>query len=218
MMNTTGTSRITQPPVLALSTKLVHDVARDDKWIAAIYPRLCAYLEWDLRHRDADGGGRLEWQIDGNPLCRSGESGMDNSPRFDTATSLDAVDFNSFLSLECQVVAGFARGLGFADDAAQWMSRHKELNRLIAARLWSDEAGFFVDYDTGRRAPSPVLASSGFLPLICVRVLQPEGPILSACPPPAAGRRSQQTFHQHFVEVRPRENPGESCQKMTTDS
>ena len=180
-MNPTGTSSITQPPVLALGAKLVHDVARDDEWIAALYPRLCAYLEWDLRNRDTDGSGLLEWQIDGDPLCRSGESGMDNSPRFDAATRLDAVDFNSFFSLECQVMAGFAHGLGLADDAAKWMNRHMEINRLIAARLWSDEVGFFVDYDTERRAPSSVLASSGFLPLICGAASKGQAVRLAEC-------------------------------------
>jgi neutral trehalase len=142
---------------------------------------LCAYLEWDLRNRDADGGGLLEWQIDENPLCRSGESGMDNSPRFDAATRLDAVDFNSFFSLECQVMAGFAHGLGLADDAAKWMNRHMEMNRLIAARLWSDEIGFFVDYDTERRALSSVLASSGFLALICGAASREQAARLAEC-------------------------------------
>lgn len=167
MMSPVGTSQITQPPVLAMSAKLVHDIAGDWAWIRALYPRLCAYVKWDLNNRDTDGGGLLEWQISGDPQCRSGESGMDNSPRFDAATRMDAVDFNSFVSLECEMLAGFADGLGLAGEAAEWMARHEELNRLIGARLWSDELGFFVDYDTDRRALSPVLASSGFLPLIC---------------------------------------------------
>lgn len=180
-MNPAGTSGITQPPVLALSAKLVHDIARDDEWIATVYPRLSACLEWDLRNRDTDGGGLLEWRIDGDPLCRSGESGMDNSPRFDAATRLDAVDFNSFFSLECQVMAGFAHDLGLADHAAKWTNRHREMNRLIGARLWSDEAGFFVDYDTERRAPSSVLASSGFLPLICGAASKGQAARLAEC-------------------------------------
>ncbi len=181
MMNPSGASGITQPPILALAAKLVHDIARDNEWIAALYPRLCAYLEWDARNRDTDGNGLLEWQIDGDPLCRSGESGMDNSPRFDSATRLDAVDFNSFLSLECQVMAGFAHGLGLADDAAKWMKRHAKMNRLIADRLWSDEAGFFVDYDTELRAPSTILASSGFLPLICGAASKAQAARLAEC-------------------------------------
>jgi putative isomerase len=102
-------------------------------------------------------------------------------PRFDAATRLDAVDFNSFFSLECQVMAGFAHGLGLTDDAAKWMNRHMKMNRLIAARLWSDEVGFFVDYDTERRAPSPVLASSGFLPLICGAASKAQATRLAEC-------------------------------------
>jgi len=181
MMNPTDTSKITQPPVLALSAKLVHDVTRDDEWLASLYPRLCAYLDWDLQNRDADGGGLLEWQIDGNPLCRSGESGMDNSPRFDAATRLDAVDFNSYFSLECQVMAGFAQGFGLTDAAEKWLNRHNEINRLIATRLWSDKDGFFVDYDTECGEPSTVLASSGFLPLICGAASKEQAARLAEC-------------------------------------
>jgi neutral trehalase len=33
--------------------------------------------------------------------------------------------------------------------------------------LWSDQHRFFVDYDVDGQEQSPVLASSGFLPLIC---------------------------------------------------
>ena len=68
-------------------------------------PRLEAHLEWIMAHRDSDGAGLVEWAIEGDPQCRSGESGMDNSPRFDAATQLDATDFNAYLSLECEIVS-----------------------------------------------------------------------------------------------------------------
>ena len=181
MMNPATVSRITQPPVLAMSAKQIVDLTGDNAWIRTLYPRLCAYLEWDLNHRDADGGGLLEWQVEGNPQCRSGESGMDNSPRFDTATLLDAVDFNAYCSRECEVMAGFAQALGLADHATKWMQKHRALNRLIATRLWSDEAGFFVDYDAERRKPSPVLASSGFLPLFCGAASRTQAARLADC-------------------------------------
>ncbi len=167
MMDPAGTSRITQPPVLALATKLVFDAAPAPDWLAAVYPKLVAYVEWDLMHRDSDGAGLVEWQIDGDPRCRSGESGMDNSPRFDAATRMDATDFNAFLAHECELLAGFATTLGRSADAARWRARHARLCALIRERLWSEELGFFVDYDLERKAQSPVLASSGFLPLIC---------------------------------------------------
>ena len=167
MMQPGGASAITQPPVLALGAKLIHELAPAEGWIKSIYPKLGAYLEWDMANRDKDGAGLLEWAIEGNPHCRSGESGMDNSPRFDTATRMDAVDFNSFLALECEIMAEFAAALGLPGDAAKWRAAHARLCRLIAGRLWSEKLGFFVDYDIDRQAQSDVLASSGFLPLIC---------------------------------------------------
>ena len=167
MMAPDRVSGITQPPVLALGVKLVHEVAPDRGWVQALYPALCAYVRWDLAHRDSDSDGLVEWAIDGDPACRSGESGMDNSPRFDTATQLDAVDFNAFLACECEVLAAFAAELGHADDVDRWQAEHQRLCTLISDRLWSADRRFFVDYDVERQQQSSVLASSGFLPLIC---------------------------------------------------
>ena len=167
MMDPSSVSHITQPPILALGVQQVYRANPVPGWIGAVYPKLCAYLEWDMANRDRDGAGLLEWAIEGDPFCRSGESGMDNSPRFDAATQMDAVDFNSFLALECEIMASFATQLGREADAKRWTARHENLCRLIVERLWSDELGFFVDYDNDRKMQSPVLASSGFLPLIC---------------------------------------------------
>jgi hypothetical protein len=167
MMMPGKTSAITQPPVLSLGVRLVNDLAPDRAWIEGLYPKLCAYVAWDLAHRDSDGAGLVEWFIEGDVNCRSGESGMDNSSRFDAATQQDAVDFNAFLALECETLAHFARLLGRTDEAGRWTAAHERLCRLINQRLWNEEAGFYLDFDVERGAASPVLASSGFLPLIC---------------------------------------------------
>ena len=160
-------SDVTQPPILALGVKLVNEVDPQPAWIEQVYPKLCAYIEWDLTHRDSDGLGLVEWAIEADPNCRSGESGMDNSSRFDRANRLDAVDFNAFLSLECQILSGFAQALGRRTEAQTWQERHQKLNRLINERLWSEKEKFYLDFDLDRSQPSPVLASVGFLPLIC---------------------------------------------------
>ena len=160
-------SEITQPPVLALGVKLVNEIAPDQAWLRQVYPALKAYLEWDLAHRDTDGAGLLEWFIEADVNCRSGESGMDNSPRFDVATQLDATDFNAFMAQECEIMAVFAAGLGLKSDAEYWSKHHERITRLINTRLWDDVQGFYCDYDVTKNALSPILASSGFLPLIC---------------------------------------------------
>ncbi len=167
MMTPAGVSGITQPPVLAFGVKLVNQTAPDTRWLAEVYPKLAAYVRWDIANRDTDGGGLVEWAIEGDPHCRGGESGMDNSPRFDSATQLDAVDFNSFLALECETLAAFAETLGMDNQVATWKAEHQRLCRLISSKLWSEEFEFFVDYDVDKGRQSPVLASSGFLPLIC---------------------------------------------------
>ena len=159
-------AEFTQPPVLALAVRLVDEMRPDPAWIEHLYPRLAAYVRWDLAHRDSDGAGLAEWAIEGDVNCRSGESGMDNSPRFDSATRLDAVDFNAFLALECETLAGFAHQIGRENEASAWEQTRQNLTGRINARLWDDQAGFYLDYDIERGCHSSVMAASGFLPLI----------------------------------------------------
>jgi putative isomerase len=164
-----GPSSITQPPLLAYGIKLVNDVAPDIDWLRRHYAKLTTYVEWDLLNRDKDSDGLVEWLIEGDPASRSGESGMDNSPRFDFhyPTQLAAVDFNAYLALECEILAGFAADLGYATDATLWQRRHHRLCDLINRSLWFEEHEFYCDYDAAAGALSPVLSSAGFLPLIC---------------------------------------------------
>ncbi len=158
---------MTQPPVLALGVKLVNAVSPSKKFIAESYPFLKKYLEWDLENRDTDGAGLLEWYIEEVENCRSGESGMDNSPRFDSATQIDATDFNAFISHECEIMAEFAAQLGSDEEARCWRKRNEKINQLINARLWNNERNFYFDYDVSRNRMLDIMSSSGFLPLIC---------------------------------------------------
>jgi putative isomerase len=158
---------MTQPPILALAAGLVLEKSDDAEWLAEIYPKLCAYVRWSASHRDLDGGGMVEWFIDENPECRSGESGMDNSPRFDAATQLEAPDFNAFLASEYEVLSGFARHLGKTGEAEQWSDLHARLCRLINENLWSAGHRLYCDRDPLSGTLSPVLSSAGFLPLLC---------------------------------------------------
>ena len=164
-----GPSTVTQPPLLAYGIKLVYETATDIEWLRRHYAKLARYVEWDLAQRDQDGDGLAEWRLEGDPASRSGESGMDNSPRFDFhyPAQLAAVDFNAYLALECEILAGFAGMLGRATDVVLWQQRHDRLCRLINQTLWSEGDQFYCDYDAASGALSPVLSSAGFLPLIC---------------------------------------------------
>ncbi len=160
-------SEYTQPPVLCLAVEKILESMPDKAWLEKIFPKLEAYIEWDLHNRDTDGYGLLEWQIEGNPLCRSGESGMDNSSRFDEAVELDATDFNAFVTLECELLSKFAKTLGLSERAQYWSEKHQSLCNKINERLWNEEQGFYLDYNCKTGKQSPVMSSSGFLPLIC---------------------------------------------------
>ena len=164
MMSPEYSSEVTQPPVIALGMAGVEEIEPDPAWVAALYPKLKAFLLWIFAHRDTDGAGLVEWAIEANESCRCGESGMDNSPRFDGAIQLDAPDFNAYLARECEIMAGFAEACA-PEEAAGWRERRQRLNRLMNERLWSPELEIYVDYDvvSGRRCN--VASSAGFLPL-----------------------------------------------------
>lgn len=157
----------TQPPTLALAAQLVYRSEPRKKWLAELFPRLAAYLEWDLKHRDVDGDGLLEWKIEPNAACRCGESGWDNSPRFDAAKPLNATDFNAFLARECEALADFARVLGKPREERKWSAHCRRLRRLMNRKLWSERLGLYVDAPAGSGEPQPWLTAAGFLPLLC---------------------------------------------------
>ncbi len=167
MMTPETATGITQPPVLAYAAKLVHEVDPQTAWIEDLYPRIHRYLAWNEANRDRNGNGLLEWQIDGDPRCRCGESGLDNSSRFDEAALLDAVDFNSFMAKEYETLAQFARILGRSDDIATWQEKHRRYCDRINKLLWNDEAEFYFDRAVEVDKHSGIYACTGFLPLFC---------------------------------------------------
>lgn len=158
---------MTQPPTLALASRLIYQTQPEKEWLARIYPRLAAYLQWDMAQRDTDGSGLLEWLIEPKVQCRCGESGWDNSPRFDIAKPLDAVDFNSFLARECEAMAEIAGLLGKDGDRAAWSAQHKRLCDLINRKLWNEPLGIYVDALAATGEQQPLLTAAGFLPLLC---------------------------------------------------
>jgi neutral trehalase len=92
---------------------------------------------------------------------------MDNSPRFDCAKALDAVDFNSYLAHECELLSKFALWLEKSDGSIYWNQRHKELCDKINQRLWNDQQGFYFDCHADTAEQTDIMSSAGFLPLLC---------------------------------------------------
>ena len=162
------TTGFTHPPVLTLAAWMVDQTKPDDAWIDRIYPALCRYIEWDLANRDSDGAGLLEWAVEEQASCRCGESGWDNSSRFDSGVQVDAPDFNALAALECELLGRMAERLHRPrEEQDLWHERHQRICRLTNERLWSRPNELYMDAVAGSREHTGVLSAAGFLPLIC---------------------------------------------------
>ena len=120
---------------------------------------------WNRHARDRNGNGLLEWYIEDDPNCRSGESGMDNSARFDQAIPLDAVDFSTYAALDMASIAAIADELGDTPRARHWEDAAGRTSRAIHELLWDDQRGLYYDR-TMNGELSDVAAISGLLPLL----------------------------------------------------
>lgn len=157
-------SEITQPPLLAWATWEVVRKHGDLEFASWALPILERYLLWDEANRDQNRNGLLEWFIAENPDCRSGESGMDNSPRFDAAQTLDAVDFSSFLAHEYFCLSKLAALLEDEERAEKYQNRGEGVAKAVNDYLYHSREGFYFDRDMNGKF-SRVKACSGFAPL-----------------------------------------------------
>lgn len=156
---------MSQPPLLAWAVFANSRFAHRPERLAWALPRLERAMEWIQRERDHNGNGLFEWYIEDDPDCRSGESGMDNSPRFDAAIPLDAVDFSTYAALDMAYLAAIAFDLGDTARARRWTDAARRTRLAINELLWDDERGLYYDRTmSGQR--SDVAAISGLFPLL----------------------------------------------------
>jgi glycogen debranching enzyme len=158
-------SKITQPPVLAWAALRVLEATGDRQWAGECLPLLERYLDWMRLNRDRNGNGVPEWFIEGEVLCRCGESGLDNSPRFDRAVLLDATDFASLLANDWNALATLAAYCGQKDVASRAGQHVADLAAATNAVLWCEEVGLYLDRDFEGHF-SDVKAVTTFFPLL----------------------------------------------------
>lgn len=139
-----------QPPIVVWAARLVFERSGNAAFIEEIYSRLVRYLEWFESHR-AVAGGLYGWQVrvkdDAVCAARGGESGMDNSPRFDTVEHITAVDLSSYMAAEYHHLGEMAAKLAKKEEAAQWRARHQRIVAAVNEALWDEESGFYYDLD-----------------------------------------------------------------------
>ncbi len=165
MKSTSDHSAITQPQVIAWAVLEVYSKTGDKAFLAECADKIAAFLLWFLKNRDTDGNGLLEWKTDySNVRCRCDESGMDNSPRFDTTETLDAIDCNCFMVHDCRCLAEIYRILEKADDAAAFEAIADNVAEKINALLWDETQGVYCDRALSGK-PTGVRSCCSFLPL-----------------------------------------------------
>jgi hypothetical protein len=90
--------QVSQPPLLAWTVWEVHQATRDVDFAVRLYEGLAGYIRWFRQARDRNHNGLYEWWKDeDNTLCHCGESGLDNSPRFDQPGLDDHVDLSCMM-------------------------------------------------------------------------------------------------------------------------
>ncbi len=165
MRTTTDVSDITQPQVLAWAALEVYRKTNDKDFLALCAEKIAAFELWFLRNRDLNDNGLLEWKTDfSNVRCRCDESGMDNSPRFDTTETLDAIDASCFMVHDCRCLAEIYRILGKETEAARFETIADDMAEKINELLWDDAIGAYCDR-THSDQLTGVLSCCSFLPL-----------------------------------------------------
>ena len=195
-------SKVTQPQVLAWSVWAIYQNDKDENFVREVAPAIAQFLVWTMKNRDKNGNGLLEWFTgDDGEDCKCGESGLDNSPRFDFDTEMDAIDFSAYLCNDAKYLSLLFGEIGDRENAEYFASVHESVKEKINALLWSEKDGLYYDrlFDgrlTGFATPS------SFLPMfagICsreraekmVRVLTDKEKFLTAMPVPSVPRDSE---------------------------
>ncbi|MBR7165426.1 MAG: hypothetical protein IKD18_04015 [Clostridia bacterium] len=156
-------SKITQPPVLAWGARKVYEKSGDRAFLKQVYTAAAGFWEWLQENRRPQGASLYAWYTKADQNCRCDECGMDNSPRFDTEDTLLAIDLSCFMANEARHLAAIARELGESGEI--WDQRFCTLQQEIDRLLWSEEDGFYFDYNLNKGALHKVWAVSSFLPL-----------------------------------------------------
>ncbi len=197
-----GFSNVTQPQVLSWAVWNIYSKDGDKEFVRECVPALAKFLSWTMKNRDKNGNGLLEWFTEPDYTeCKCGESGLDNSPRFDFENDMDAIDFSTYLCNDSKYLSMLFAEIGDTENAEYFKGVHESVKEKINALMWSEEDGLYYDrlFDgtlTG------VASFASFLPMfagLCsqsradkmVKVLLDEKRFWTAMPIPSMPKNSE---------------------------
>jgi neutral trehalase len=107
-----------------------------------------------------------EWYVDPDTeVCRCGESGMDNTPRFDVVQLMDSIDFSCYMANEMRNMEKLAKILGRDADAEEYANLFAKIAQRINEDLYDEEDGRYYDRELESGKFRKVTTPCSFLPL-----------------------------------------------------
>lgn len=173
-----------EPPVGAITVLSLYRKFHDRWFLEDTFEPLLRWNRWWAAHRDMDG--YLVWGSDAenqprNPDDRSVgtlqaakfESGLDNSPMYDSAyynpqthqMEFADVGLMSMYIADCDALATIAKTIGKMAEARE-LRRRSAKYRASLATLWDDKSGIFLNKDLRTGEFSHRLSPTNFYPLL----------------------------------------------------
>lgn len=158
-------SAITQPPVIAWGSYLVYQKSGNKEFLKTVFEKNKKFLLWCQNNRRKSDKELYSWHTNPEKNNRCDESGMDNSPRFDTESDLYAIDFTCFMANEIRYMKLIAEEIGDKESFEFFSQWFESIKGDINNKLWCNEDGFYYDFDIQNNCFNKVQSVSSFLPL-----------------------------------------------------
>lgn len=158
-------SSVTQPPVIAWGAWRVYQKSGNKEFLKNVLKNNKDFLLWCQSNRRKTEKELYSWHTNPEFNNRCDESGMDNSPRFDTNSDLYAIDFSCYMANETHFMQKIADELGDKDTADFFCQWYEKIKSEINNTLWCEEDGFYYDYDIKNNCFNKVQSVASFLPI-----------------------------------------------------
>ncbi len=158
-------SAITQPPVIGWGSYLVYEKSKDKEFLKTVFKKNKDFLLWCNKNRKKGEKELYSWHTNPELNNRCDESGMDNSPRFDTRNDLYAIDFCCYMANETRYMTKIAEELGDKENSAFFSQWYEKIKSDINNTLWCEDDGFYYDYDIQANCFNKVQSVASFLPV-----------------------------------------------------
>lgn len=158
-------SDITQPPVIAWGAYLVYKKSGNKEFLKNAFANNKKFLIWCSKNRRKSNNELYSWHTNADLNNRCDESGMDNSPRFDTESDLFAIDLSCYMANETRFMKKIADELGDTESSDFFSQWYEKIKADINRTLWCEEDGFYYDYDINKRCFNKVRSVASFLPI-----------------------------------------------------